>query len=83
MSKRKNPTAKDAYPAVIEQDKHERMLSEMHDALYSLGSKIRKPMVGSGEKMLPKDLQSSETPEAKAARQHVELLHGQMKSAKR
>jgi len=66
----------------MEQDAHEAKLSEMHDALYSLGDKIRKPYPGRGEKLLPKDLRSQEKPEAEAARKHIDTLHRTMKGKK-
>jgi len=66
-----------------EEDKHQGMLSEMHDALYQLGDKIRKPFGGRGSKLLPKGLQENETPEAQLARTHIETMHGAMKDAKK
>ena len=53
---RKNPTEPCVASCDVEQDAHQTKLSEMHDALYSLGDKIRKPYPGRGEKLLPKDL---------------------------
>lgn len=76
---RKNPTEQ-CMPGIVDQDEHERKLSEMHDALYSLGDKIRKPYPGRGEKLLPKDLQSHEKPEARTARKHIDALHKAFKS---
>jgi len=78
--KRKNPTVSEV-PA-MEQDAHESKLSEMHDCLYALGDKIRKPYPGRGEKLLPKELQSREKPEGKAARKHIDALHKAMKGEK-
>jgi len=75
MSKRGNPT-------MPKQDKHEKMLSEMHSALYSLGNKIRKPYESDGDKLLPSDLRVGESPEAKAARAHIQTLHKSMKGCK-
>lgn len=69
-------------PMSMDEDKHQSMLSEMHDALYSLGSKISKPFSGRGEKLLPKALQAAEPEEGKAARAHIERLHSAMKSEK-
>lgn len=82
MAKRGKPGADRAVPMMVHQDKHERMLSEMHDALYTLGNKIRKPMGGHGEKLLPKSMQSHEAPEAKAARSHIEDIHTAMKKCR-
>lgn len=64
------------------QDKHEQMCSEMHDCLYNLSDKMRKPFPRSGEKLLPGHLQESEKPEAKAAKAHIERLHKAFKAAK-
>ncbi len=67
------------------QDKHEKMLSDMHDALYSLGDAIRKPGGLSGgrpgaKKLLPPEIAGpSDTPEAKTARKHIETIHAAMK----
>ena len=77
---RKNPTVS-SIPQ-MEQDPHEKKLSEMHDALYSLGDKIRKPYGRDGDKLLPKDLRAEEKPEAKAARAHIDALHKAMKGEK-
>jgi hypothetical protein len=55
------------------------MLSEMHDALYTLGNKMRKPFQSTGDKLLPKGLAPAEAPEAAMARLHVETLHKAMK----
>lgn len=84
MAKRKAPGATRMAMAMAmpEQDKHEGMLSQMHDALYALGDKIRKPFARNGEKLLPKKLQSGESPESKAARGHIEALHAAMKGCK-
>jgi len=76
---RKNPTA----IGEVRRDKHEQMTSDMHDALYTLGDKIRKPYPRAGEHMLPSNLQEGEKPEAKAARKHIERLHKAFKSAKK
>lgn len=65
-----------------EEDKHEKMLSEMHDALYTLGSKIRKPIQSRGDKLLPSDLRPAESDEAKSARSHIERVHRAMKREK-
>jgi len=78
MGSRKNP----AELSVPKMDKHEGMLDEMHDALYSLGHKIRKPFPGKGEKLLPRGLRQSEAPEAKAARRHITRLHRAMREEK-
>ena len=81
---RKNPTVSSCSEVCgpMEQDAHETKLSEMHDALYSLGDKIRKNHPGRGEKLLPKELQSAEKPEAKSARKHIDNLHRAMKGEK-
>lgn len=78
---RKNPSV----PTISEMDQqspHEKKLSEMHSALYSLGDKIRKPHQSDGEKLLPKDLRSREPKEAKQARKHINALHKAMKGEK-
>ena len=80
-SKRGNPTVSMAV-GMPEQDKHEKMLSEMHEALYSLSSKIRKPFPSSGDKLLPKELAPAEPEGSKAARAHIEKLHKAMRSEK-
>ena len=83
MAKRGKPGANRVVALDMpEQDKHQGLLSEMHDALYSLGEKIRKPFNRGGEKLLPKPLRSSETPESKAARAHIQNLHKSMKACK-
>lgn len=76
MAARKSPLG------MVHRDKHEQMLDDMHGALSSLGDKIRKPFQPSGEKLLPADLQNAEKPEAKAARKHIEKLHGAFKGHK-
>lgn len=76
---RKNPTIS----GLPKQDKHEKMLSDMHSALYALGDKIRKPYRSDGEKLLPMALQESESPEAKLARNHIECLHRAMQEEKK
>jgi hypothetical protein len=65
-----------------EQDKHEKMLSSMHDALYSLGNKIHKAPPREGDKLLPKDLRQEEGEDSKVARKHIERLHSSMKDCK-
>lgn len=83
MAKRGKPgSARLDVPAMPEEDKHERKLRQMHDALYSLGDKIRKPFGRDGDKLLPKGLRSSETPESKAARTHIDSLHKAMSGEK-
>jgi len=81
MAKRSNPTVRDI-GMPMEEDKHEKMLSEMHDALYTLGNKIRKPIGGRGDKLLPKDLAPAEPEGAASARSHIERLHKSMRSEK-
>lgn len=78
-AKRGSPVAS-CGPMAPEQDKHEKMLSEMHDALYTLGNKMRPPMGGNGDKLLPKGLAPAESPEASMARMHIETLHKAMKA---
>jgi len=78
MASRKNPTV----VGMDRRDKHEQMIGDMHDALYSLGDKIRKPLAHDGDKLLPVELQQHEKPEAKAARKHVEKLHRAFKGHK-
>ena len=83
MAKRGKPGAARLMDAGMpERDKHESKLDEMHSALYALGDKIRKPFMRDGEKLLPKGLRSTETPEAKAARSHIDNLHAAMKGCK-
>lgn len=82
MAKRGKPGAGRLMDAMPERDKHEAKLDEMHSALYALGDKIRKPFNRGGEHLLPKDLRSTETPEAKAARAHIDSLHSAMKGCK-
>jgi hypothetical protein len=83
MAKRKSPK-ETGYGMIgmAEQSPHEKKLSEMHDALYSLGDKIRKPYPRSGEKLLPAELQEQEPDGAKAARKHIDNLHAAMKGCK-
>lgn len=78
---RKKASAMRGLIGMPEQSKHEKMLSEMHDALYTLGNKVRKPMPSSGEKLLPADLKQQEAPEVSAAKAHVEKLHGHFTAA--
>jgi len=81
MAKRKNPTVS-SYPAMPEQSAHEKKLSEMHDALYSLGDKIRKPMERSGDTLLPNHLKKSPPKHSEMAKKHIDTLHGMMKVEK-
>ncbi len=69
--------------SAIRQSKHDQMLDEMHSALSSLGSKIRAPFPSQGEKLLPPGLQPAETPEGKAAKAHIENLHGAFKALRK
>jgi hypothetical protein len=66
------------------QSPHEKKLSEMHDALHTLGSKIRKPFVmnPSGQKLLPTHLQEQEPEGAKQAKQHIDKLHAAFQGVK-
>jgi hypothetical protein len=84
MAKRKAPGSARLLDALSmpEEDKHEKKLRQMHDALYSLGDRIRKPFNRDGEKLLPKGLRSSETPESKQAREHIDRLHTVMSEEK-
>lgn len=63
------------------QSKHEKMISEMHSALYALGDKVRTPMPRDGEKLLPSALREQESPDVAAAKAHVERLHGHFKAS--
>ena len=84
--KRKNPTTAPSSVAGLGapvQDKHESMLSNMHAALYSLGDKIHRPFHSNGDKLLPRKLQTANTPEADSAREHIANLHRAFKGAKR
>lgn len=74
---RKNPTVGYAVPS---QTKHEKMLSEMHSALYTLGDKVRKPMPRDGEKLLPKSLRTPSSPDVKDAESQIECLHKAFKT---
>lgn len=67
---------------VPQMDKHEKMASEMHDAIYQMQDKMRKPYPRTGSKLLPAKLQSTETPESKMARAHIEKMHAAMKDCK-
>ena len=84
MAKRGKPGATrvsmGSMPESPAMDKHEGMLSEMHDALYQLGDKIRTPFGGRGSKLLPKKLRSNESPEAQTARKHIVNMHTAMKN---
>jgi hypothetical protein len=63
----------------IERDKHEKMLDDMHSALHSLGSQIREPFMEEGSKNLLPGSVKPENPKGKAARAHIEKLHGAFK----
>lgn len=63
------------------QSKHEKMLSEMHDALYTLGDKIRKPFSRTST-LLPKALQKAPEDHSSKARKHIERLHRGMKKGR-
>ena len=65
------------------QSKHEKMLSDIHSALYTLGDKIRKPSSGSGDHLLPPDLAPQEAKGARSARLHIESLHQSMVGLRR
>lgn len=66
--------------AMPHQEEHDKMMSEMHDTLYALSDKLRKPFSFAG-KLLPKKLQPKDNPEAKTAREHVKRLHKSFKDA--
>lgn len=80
MGKRGKPGAD--HISMPAEEPHETMLREMHDALYQLGDKARKPFGGSGSKLLPKGLRNEADPAAKAARAHIKHLHATMKDSK-
>jgi hypothetical protein len=63
----------------LERDKHEKMLDDMHGALHALGSQIREPFMEEGGKNLLPGSVKPENPKAKAARAHIERLHGAFK----
>lgn len=65
-----------------EQSKHEKMVSEMHDALYSLGDRIREPMERPGDKLLPEHLKKSPTKHGAMAKKQIECLHRAFKEEK-
>jgi hypothetical protein len=77
MSKRGKPGAD--HISMPAEEPHESALREMHDALYQLGDKARKPFGGQGSKLLPKGLRNEADPAAKAARVHIASLHKMMK----
>jgi len=79
MAARKNPTVGLGMDSM---SKEEQMCSDMHSALSSLSDKMRKPYASNGDKLLPKDLQANEKPEAKAARGHIRRLHKAFRGAK-
>lgn len=84
--KRKNPTTAPSSLVGADMpapDKHEQMLSNMHSALCSLGDKIRKTYHSNGDKLLPSELQTADTPEATLAREHIANLHRAFKGAKK
>jgi hypothetical protein len=83
MGARKKASAMRGMIGMPEQSKHEKMLSDMHSALYALGNKVRKPSPAEGEKLLPEALQQTEAPEVAAAKSHVETLHGHFKAAQK
>lgn len=76
--KRSNPVAID----MPKMDPHEEMLSDMHSALSALGDKIRKPYAAHGEKLLPKNLRTSDNPDSKHAKKHIKRLHKAFKAEK-
>lgn len=80
--KRKNPTSNTApsQADVPQQSEHEKLLGEMHDALYALGDRVRKPYPRDGDKLLPEELQRTELPETRTAKKYIVKLHKQMKS---
>lgn len=83
MAKRQKPGAARLDVMTGEpEDRHQQKAREMHDAIYALQDKIRKPYNSGGDKLLPKDLRSSDTPEARAARAHIDMLHTAMKGCK-
>lgn len=82
MAKRKSPPDRSMMIGPMDMDKHEKMLGEMHDALYTLAAKIRPPMSSSGDKLLPVELRPAEPEGAKVARSHIEKLHRAMKGKK-
>jgi len=78
---RKNPTIS-TLGTMDHQSPHDKKLSEMHSALYTLGDKIRKPFARDGEKLLPKNLRAQEPKEARQARKHIDALHKAMMAEK-
>jgi len=62
------------------QEEHDKMMSEMHDTLYALSDKLRKPMNFAG-KLLPKKLRPKDNPDSTAAKAHVKRLHKSFKDA--
>lgn len=77
---RSKPKDRSVGLAMPHQEEHDKMMSEMHDTLYALSDKLRKPFNMAG-KFLPKSLQPKQTPEAKAAKDHVKRLHKSFKDA--
>ena len=76
MSKRKAPgAARMDMPMMPEMDADEKKVSDMHDALYSLSDKIRKPMERPGDKLLPDHLKKSPAKHGEMARKQIRALH--------
>lgn len=68
--------------AMPKQSKHEKMLSDMHDVLYTLGDKIRKPFSRPYNALIPKALAKMPTDQGDMAKKHIEVLHKGMKKGK-
>jgi len=71
-------------PMEVKRAPHEEKLSDMHDALYTLGDHAREHsgLGGNGAKLLPAEV-VPEKPEAKAAKLHIDRLHKMFKSLKK
>jgi hypothetical protein len=84
--KRKSPKARSTdMPAMPRMNSHQKMMSEMHSALYDLDNKIspiRNPKATTD--LLPKELQPSEKDDMKIlAQKHVKELHKAFKQTAR
>jgi len=74
-------TDRSASPGMPHQAEHDKMMSEMHDTLYTLGDKVRKAFPDYRKPLLPAHLKPKPTPESKEAKRHIELLHSSFKTA--
>lgn len=68
-------------PQMPHQEEHDKMMSDMHDTLYSLGDKVRKAFPDYRKPLLPKELKPKKTRESSMAKRHIILLHDAFKTA--